>query len=250
MKLGEKQGIKVLRHGESCHGGTHRWSLPSRGTDGAWTPGEWTPTVPPTMAEEGHHTVPPQGWHLTREPAQWWDTEDGTVAYLAEWNGSAVQCDDKIAVSRCRLLRELTHEELATFGVYLSGHHTEIDRASPATDMTYRGCETRTWVGGDAVVDIARIGCGVLCISGRAVVRDLFAFAQSALRILDTEPKNVRSHVRTYFGTCVYLIGPQAELAPQEPPSPEDQNSPDKNRPTTGTRRRPKPSSKRGRSPA
>lgn len=65
-----RTAIKVLKGGASWHGGDHAWSLPTQAPDGAWTPGEWTPSVRPRLCEAG--------WHLTEQPACWWgDAEDG-----------------------------------------------------------------------------------------------------------------------------------------------------------------------------
>lgn len=220
MEFAENQGIKVLCHGESCHGGTHRWSLPSRGPDGIWAPGEWTPTILPTMTANGHtKSGPPQGWHLTRDPAQWWDTEDGAAAYLAEWDGEHATHGDKIAVSRCRLLRELTHDELATLGIYLSGNHPVINR-EPTQDQLTTGEWPRTWIGGDAVVGTARIGFGILCIAGRAVVGEVFALARAAIKTPALQPRDFRAYirmygVRMYGGVAVYIVGDHARLGPE-----------------------------------
>jgi len=117
MILSDSQGIKVLRAGASWHGGEHRWSLPTRDTTGAWTPGEWTPSVAPSVCS--------RGWHLTTQPGLWWNGDAGIAAYLAEWDGALARHkgDEKFAVERCRLLRELTADELASCGVFLSGSH-------------------------------------------------------------------------------------------------------------------------------
>jgi hypothetical protein len=66
-----------------------------------------------------------RGWHLTTQPGLWWSGDAGVTAYLAEWDGAREQRegDEKFAVERCRLLRELTADELASCGVFLSGSH-------------------------------------------------------------------------------------------------------------------------------
>ena len=117
MILSDNQGIKVLRAGASWHGGEHEWSLPTRDASGAWTPGEWTPRVAPSVCS--------RGWHLTTQPGLWWSSDAGVTAYLAEWDGALArhEGDEKFAVERCRLLRELTADELAACGVFLSGSH-------------------------------------------------------------------------------------------------------------------------------
>ena len=128
MDLATNQGIKVLRAGTSWHGGAHEWSLPTRAGDGAWTPGEWTPRVAPSVCS--------QGWHLTTKPGRWWNGDAGVTAYLAEWDGALArrEGDEKFAVERCRLLRELTADELAAFGVFLSGIHEVRAGSAWATD--------------------------------------------------------------------------------------------------------------------
>ena len=115
--ISDNQGIKVLRAGASWHGGEHEWSLPTRDASGAWTPGEWTPRVAPSVCS--------RGWHLTTQPGLWWSSDAGVTAYLAEWDGARArhEGDEKFAVERCRLLRELTADELAACGVFLSGSH-------------------------------------------------------------------------------------------------------------------------------
>ena len=92
MDLATNQGIKVLRAGTSWHGGAHEWSLPTRAGDGAWTPGEWTPRVAPSVCS--------QGWHLTTKPGRWWSGDAGVTAYLAEWDGALArrEGDEKFAV--------------------------------------------------------------------------------------------------------------------------------------------------------
>ena len=124
---------KVLRAGESWHGGAHRWSLPTLADDGTWTPGEWTPAVAPVLCEAG--------WHLTRDPARWWGAGD-VAAYLTETDGAVTRYDDgdgKCAVERCRLLRPLTRDELAELGVYTEGEHearSGIAHASGSATVT------------------------------------------------------------------------------------------------------------------
>jgi len=117
MIFSDNQGIKVLRAGASWHGGAHTWSLPTRDAAGAWTPGEWTPSVTPSVCS--------RGWHLTTQPGLWWSSDERVKAYLAEWDGALArrEGDEKFAAERCRLLRELTADELASCGVFLSGSH-------------------------------------------------------------------------------------------------------------------------------
>jgi len=156
MILSDSQGIKVLRAGASWHGGEHRWSLPTRDTTGAWTPGEWTPAVAPSVCS--------RGWHLTTQPGLWWSGDAGVTAYLAEWDGALArrEGDEKFAVERCRLLRELTADEIASCGVFLSGSHemrtgsawaydSATVRASGSATVTASGSAT-VWASGSATV--------------------------------------------------------------------------------------------------
>jgi hypothetical protein len=139
---------KVLRAGESWHGGAHRWSLPTLADDGTWTPGEWTPAVAPVLCETG--------WHLTRDPARWWGAGD-VAAYLTETSGAVTCYDDgdgKCAVGRCRLLRPLTRDELAELGVYTEGEHearSGIAHASGSATVTAYGSATVTAYGSATV---------------------------------------------------------------------------------------------------
>ena len=148
MILSDNQGIKVLRAGASWHGGEHEWSLPTRDASGAWTPGEWTPRVAPSVCS--------RGWHLTTQPGLWWSSDAGVTAYLAEWDGALArhEGDEKFAVERCRLLRELTADELAACGVFLSGsHEVWAGSAWAYGSATVRAHDSATvWAYGSATV--------------------------------------------------------------------------------------------------
>jgi hypothetical protein len=165
MDLATNQGIKVLLAGASWHGGKHEWSLPTRATDEAWTPGEWTPAVAPSVCS--------RGWHLTTEPAKWWSGDARVTAYLAEWDGALArrEDDEKFAVERCRLLRELTADDLAAFGVFLSGDHSTRAGSAWAT-----GSATVTATGSATVTayDSATVratGSATVRATGSATVR-------------------------------------------------------------------------------
>lgn len=91
---------KVLVDGRSCHGGKMLWSLPTKGADGSWTPGEWHEV-------DGPAVIGRSGLHLTDSPQHWW--LDGATAYEVEAEGvvgdpDAVP-DRKVAARRVRLLR-------------------------------------------------------------------------------------------------------------------------------------------------
>ncbi|HEX7050458.1 MAG TPA: hypothetical protein VF188_09680, partial [Longimicrobiales bacterium] len=123
----ENTYYKVLVGGRSCHGGDCEYALPMQREDGTWEPGEWMPPI------EGDLQLCAAGYHLTREPARWW--QDGAECYAAEWDGDYVgQHGDKIAVRRCRLLRRLDAAELAQVRVFLEGSHEVSDGYARAYD--------------------------------------------------------------------------------------------------------------------
>lgn len=87
---------KVLVNGNSCHGGTLAWSLPT-----ANQPGEW-------VAVDGDLALCARGLHVTTNPVHWW--KDGCVVYEAEIDGAIAGRNDekcKIVVPKVRLLRAL-----------------------------------------------------------------------------------------------------------------------------------------------
>jgi hypothetical protein len=109
---------KVLRRGRSCHGGKLKWSLPKNGKPGKW--------MEIDTEKEGEIDPCCIGLHLTNRPDLWW--LEGTSIYLVEVHKKAVRrwayefpysrCgrSDKIAVSKCRLVRLLTRKERAHLG--------------------------------------------------------------------------------------------------------------------------------------
>src|SRR6185437_7190206 len=89
--------------GESVNGGTLDWSLPVVDGD-AVTPGEWACVT-------GVIELCERGLHLTSAPAMWW--QRGYRVFEVEIDPSATidgpesNEGDKIAVSKCRLVREV-----------------------------------------------------------------------------------------------------------------------------------------------
>jgi len=119
-----RTSIKVLKNGQSWHGGDHKWSLPEL-VNNIWKPGDWTSEIKPVWCE--------RGWHLTDNPVAWWGDGEGVIAYLVEYDGATAgpdptSSDDptKFAVERCRLLRPLTSAELAEKGIFLTGELDEL----------------------------------------------------------------------------------------------------------------------------
>ena len=117
-----KTYYKVLRRDpsgtlHSCHGSTMAWPAPT--ADG---PGEWLPPVKPRMCSTGYH--------LTTDPARWFDAAD-RVVFAVEHDGEMVSDGgDKVSVEMCRLVRELTHAELAELRIFVSGSHEAFGSAS------------------------------------------------------------------------------------------------------------------------
>lgn len=86
--------------GAACQGGTGVWSLPTRGDDGTWTPGEWMPPV------EGELMLCWNGYHLCMA-----ENLLGWLAprlYEAEGRGECVRGEDKIMFRQARLLRPIS----------------------------------------------------------------------------------------------------------------------------------------------
>jgi hypothetical protein len=107
-----KQWWKVLVNGQSCHGGTLAWSLPT-----AEAPGDWHEVT-------GELSICSRGIHVTDNPAAWW--KQGAAVYLCEVDG--IEAEDslefKAVVRKARLIREATPDELIAACIYSSGVHT------------------------------------------------------------------------------------------------------------------------------
>jgi hypothetical protein len=88
---------KVLVGGQSCHGGSLKWSLPQRAEDGSYTPGDW-------HRVSGDLTICERGIHLTTAPYQSWWRWDAEL-YEAEAEGIAAWDGDKCVCRAARLLR-------------------------------------------------------------------------------------------------------------------------------------------------
>ena len=98
---------KVLAAGQSCDGGSHVWSLPTRAPDGSWTPGDWHELPAPQPVR-----TCASGFHLTTDPRAWW--RSGRTVYLAEAAGErGAPHEDKIACRRVRLLRPVLAADVA-----------------------------------------------------------------------------------------------------------------------------------------
>jgi hypothetical protein len=94
---------KVLgTDGNACHGGSGKWHLPKLQPDGTYKPGQWMPRL--TNIE-----LCSRGYHLCRrgDLLHWLNA----TIYEAEADGRIIIGDDKVVVSRARLLRPLGWNE-------------------------------------------------------------------------------------------------------------------------------------------
>jgi hypothetical protein len=147
---------KVLGpNGESIHGGSLSWSLPTVNEAGEWTPGEWHEV-------KGKVRCCSNGLHLTTAPVMWWRLD--ARVFLVEHEGDADtdgSADDKFAVRRARLIRE--ELDWAGFGVFSSGEHSVSSGFVRASDSaTVRAS-------GSATVEAS--GSATVEASGSATVR-------------------------------------------------------------------------------
>lgn len=93
--------FKVLKHGQSFHGGSLSWSLPVQREDGSWEPGEWHEVEEVEFCK--------RGFHLTWNPARWGAGGEGCEVYEVEASelGEADERDYKVVARRVRLLRKV-----------------------------------------------------------------------------------------------------------------------------------------------
>jgi len=87
------------KDGQPCNGGNGKYHLPTRKKDGSWKPGKWMPVI------KGDLELCVNGYHLCRpqDLIEWLNEE----IYEAEYKGQIIKGDDKIVVSRVRLLRRV-----------------------------------------------------------------------------------------------------------------------------------------------
>ena len=150
-------------NGESCHGGSMGWALPTQHDDGSWTPGEW-------MSVTGDLILCQNALHLTDQPAAWY--QEGTVCWRAEYRGETVgeltgDSESKIGVREARLLAPV---EWDSVGVWTTGKHTlrtGVGRASGSTTVGAYG-STTVYASDSATVDA--YGSTTVDASGSAMV--------------------------------------------------------------------------------
>jgi len=82
-------------NGESIHGGTFTYDLPTLNDDGTWAPGEWTPKIESVR-------VCHRGYHLTTDYVKW--LKLGCLIWTAEGRGGEDTEDDKTAFGESRCL--------------------------------------------------------------------------------------------------------------------------------------------------
>ena len=87
------------KDGQPCNGGSGKYHLPTKKKDGSWKPGKWMPVI------KGDLELCVNGYHLCRpqDLIKWLNEE----IYEAEYKGQIIKGDDKIVVSRVRLLRRV-----------------------------------------------------------------------------------------------------------------------------------------------
>lgn len=86
---------KVLNaQGESCHGGSYRWSLPTWDAKRGWIPGAWTPLIENVVpCERGYHVC------RDRDLLHWL----GARIYACEVRGEIVEAEDNVVAGQVRL---------------------------------------------------------------------------------------------------------------------------------------------------
>lgn len=100
--VGEKKKerfFKVLDSGgNSCHGGSGKWSLPHKNEKGEWTPGDWMPSIEGDLEPCGN------GYHLCREEdlVEWL----GEAICEAEFEGECITAYSNLVVRKARLLKK------------------------------------------------------------------------------------------------------------------------------------------------
>src|ERR1700677_3203555 len=112
---------KVLVNGRSCHGGTFKWSLPSKGKPGKW------------HSIKSKVQVCSIGFHLTDDPTKWFDKKNAVI-YVAEGSGKSETLEDKTAFEKARLIRKLSDVELARLQIFKTGTHTVTEGTAVALD--------------------------------------------------------------------------------------------------------------------
>jgi len=114
---------KILLNGSSCHGGSFSWSLPSQGSGEATSgsnepasPGEWH-----ALPDNEEPILCERGFHVTSQPTSWW--VENADCYEVDCLGLLPEdpSNHKAVCSKIRLLRKLSHDDLAKLNVFLSG---------------------------------------------------------------------------------------------------------------------------------
>ena len=113
---------KVLLDGKSFHGGEFEWSLPKNGKPGKW------------HSVTGELMMCLHGLHLTDNPQKWWDRN--AKCYEVEYKDALEPAEDKICVRKVRLVRELTHDDLAKLQIFYSGEHVVKSGTALAYDSS------------------------------------------------------------------------------------------------------------------
>ena len=186
----ETQYYKVLVDGQSFHGGSLTWGLPTQGADGEWTPGAWHEV-------DGGVVVCRNGLHLTSAPANW--MRPGATVYLAEHSGETdTDGGDKIAARRARLLRPATSAELAALRIFVDGEHAVTDGVAWAYGSATVQASDRATVEASDRATVRAFGSATVRAFDRATVR---ASGSATVRAFD------RATVEAYGGATVRAYG-------------------------------------------
>ena len=110
---------KVLLNGTSCHGGTHKWSLPKGNR-----PGKWHKVTSVSICNTG--------FHLTTEPARWFSSAKHQV-FVARGRGKSATEGDKTAFAEAQLVRLVKASDLASIGIFVDGASGIVSGSSTAT---------------------------------------------------------------------------------------------------------------------
>ena len=172
---------KILLNGQSCHGGSFSWSLPKEGI-----PGEWH-----ALPDNEEPILCQKGFHVTSQPTSWW--VENADCYEAECEGLLPEdpSNHKAVCSKIRLLRKLSHDDLAKLNVFLSGEHKISEgfciasgnakvKASGSSSVVASGSSSVTASGSSSVV--ASGSSSVVAYDSSSVV----ASGSSSVRAFDS----------------------------------------------------------------
>ena len=169
---------KVLLNGDSCHGGSFSWGLPSESS-----PGEWH-----ALPDNEEPILCQKGFHVTSQPTSWW--VENADCYEVECEGLLPEDPNnhKAVCSKIRLLRKLSHDDLAKLNVFLSGEH----KISEGFGISYGNAKVKAF------------GSSSVRASGSSSVK---AYGSSSVETCDS------SSVRAFGSSSVEAYGSSSVVA-------------------------------------